>query len=47
MSMLLAGLGTAGLGTAARSEDLPSYMEPIAGRTSSTATGIANADVLV
>src|SRR5580658_3276067 len=42
MSILLAGLGTA-----ARSEDLPSYMEPIAGRTSSTATGIANADVLV
>src|ERR1700682_1518443 len=41
MSMLLAGLGTA-----ARSEDLPSYMEPIAGRTSSTATGVANADVL-
>ena len=41
MSMLLAGLGTA-----ARSEDLPSYMEPIAGRTSSTAAGVANADVL-
>ena len=41
MSILLAGLGTA-----ARSEDLPSYMEPIAGRTSSTAASIANADVL-
>ena len=41
MSVLLAGLGTA-----ARSEDLPSYMEPIAGRTSSTAASIANADVL-
>jgi hypothetical protein len=51
MSILLAGLGTTGLGitglgTAARSEDLPSYMEPIAGRTSSTAASIANADVL-
>src|ERR1700686_4783470 len=41
MSVLLAGLGTA-----ARSEDLPSYMEPIAGRTSSTAVSVANADVL-
>jgi hypothetical protein len=46
MSMLLAGLGAAGFGTAARSEDLPSYMEPIAGRTSSTAASVANADVL-
>src|SRR5580700_8083355 len=41
MSIVLAGLGSA-----ARSEDLPSYMEPIAGHTSSTAAGIATADVL-
>jgi len=41
MSIVLAGLGTA-----ARSEDLPSYMEPIAGHTSSTAASIADADVL-
>jgi hypothetical protein len=41
MSIVLAGLGTA-----ARSEDLPSYMEPIAGRTFSTAASIATTDVL-
>ena len=41
ISILLAGLGAA-----ARSEDLPSYMEPIAGRTSSTAASVANANVL-
>src|SRR5438067_12866341 len=41
MSILLAGLGTA-----ARSEDLPSYMEPIAGRTSSSAASIATKNVL-
>ncbi len=46
MSIVLAGLGITGFGTAARSEDLPSYMEPIAGHTSSTAASIANADVL-
>jgi hypothetical protein len=56
MSILLAGLGITGLGiiglgitglgTAARSEAPPSFMEPIAGRTSSTAASIANADVL-
>src|SRR6202140_552322 len=44
---VLVSIVLAGLGTAARSEDLPSYMEPIGGHTSSTAASIANADVLV
>jgi hypothetical protein len=35
-----------GLGAAARAEDLPSYMEPIGGRTTSSAAGIATRDVL-
>jgi hypothetical protein len=35
-----------GLGAAARAEDLPSYMEPIGGRTTSSAASIATTDVL-
>src|SRR5580704_12852019 len=35
-----------GLGDAARAEDLPSYMEPIGGRTTSSAASIATTDVL-
>jgi hypothetical protein len=35
-----------GLGAAARAEDLPSYMEPIGGRTTSSAASIATRDVL-
>jgi hypothetical protein len=41
ISILLAGLGTA-----ARSEDLPAYMGPIAGRTASSTTGVATNNVL-
>src|SRR5580704_7071436 len=35
-----------GLGAAARAEDLPSYMEPIGGRTTSSAASIATRDLL-
>jgi hypothetical protein len=41
LSVLLAGLTNA-----ARAEDLPSYMEPIGGRTTSSAASIATRDVL-
>jgi len=43
---LLMSIVLAGSATAARSEELPSYMEPIAGRTAATPAGIAAKDVL-
>jgi hypothetical protein len=41
LSVLLVGLTNA-----ARAEDLPSYMEPIGGRTTSSAASIATRDML-
>ena len=46
LSLVMASLMLAGSAAAAESEELPSYMAPIAGRTTASAAGIANADVL-
>ena len=44
--VVLASVMLAGLPAAASAQDLPPYMEPIAGRTSTSATDIANSNVL-
>jgi hypothetical protein len=46
LSPILAFLLLAGSAAATRSEDLPSHMAPIAGRTTSNAASISNKDVL-
>jgi hypothetical protein len=46
ISIALTTAVVVGLGTTAKSQDLPSYMQPISGRTASNSAEIATKNVL-